>query len=384
MQPEPKIADFIQHFARGVHGTKDNRADIREGAIYQVPDGVSAVIWSRQAQRDTDLFRATRFGEADGDDLTRLVRQRFGIERMLDSFGTGQATLKRPGTGAGGGTVWEGTRIRLVTSDGNTDSRAYAVSQDTVISATAKSAVVPVRATEPGTGWSVSVGYPGAYLDDPLWDSTWTVQQLSCGDGTIFEEAKAFRARVIQSRIDSRVGYRKAIIQACIAAGAQNIALFASDYAGDQFDSGLNVCYVGDAGYQTSESLRRSCMFALEKFRVLGDALRVSPMQSSALDAELNVYLVDAPANHNQFALIGLIQDAVTQKFGGNQGSFGFSLDMISGSIFRASPAVQEVDFITPTSDEDVVFPIGDQLNFPAVLTRYFPRNINVHLLPPR
>lgn len=43
----PTVADFLSAYKGAIRGTKDNRADLNEGSMYEQVGGVAAIIWSR-------------------------------------------------------------------------------------------------------------------------------------------------------------------------------------------------------------------------------------------------------------------------------------------------------------------------------------------------
>lgn len=108
--PLPSIRNLLTSSANAVVGTRQSVADTRRGSIYDHFAGSGAILVTREAARDRNLFRAVYLDTAEGDDLTRLVKLRFGIDRIVPSYGTGKALLTRARVAAGGGTIWEGTR----------------------------------------------------------------------------------------------------------------------------------------------------------------------------------------------------------------------------------------------------------------------------------
>ena len=92
---EPTIAELVRAFHDGVRSTCDRYADGHEGGVYDHFAGVGAIHWSRQARRDTDLWRAIYFATAEGVDLTNLLADRYDFDRVTDSYGTGTASLAR-------------------------------------------------------------------------------------------------------------------------------------------------------------------------------------------------------------------------------------------------------------------------------------------------
>lgn len=365
MIPEPTIRELIATSASAVRGAADKNADFVRGSDYEALLGPAAIVWSRQASRDTDLFNAVNFHTADGDDLTMLVKKRFGKDRILDTRGTGTAKLVRP-TGGIAETIWRGTRISILGSSPQT----YRVTQDTAVATTDVEVMLPVEALIVGPGTSVRTTSSNVLrIDDTLKDSSWVAVSLVCADGTTFEKADTFRTRVRQERTAARVGQSKAIIKACGDTGAQQVVLFRCDYAGDAYDCGLNVCYVGDSGYTGTPELVKACFLALRRVRVAGDNLQVLPMSPTSLSVSVDVYLNDSPALFDLGRLERIHTASVRQYLHGPSGRFSYTLDGLRGSIARFSPEVQRVEFVAPTSDVSVVS--GPMKAFPAALNRY-------------
>jgi hypothetical protein len=367
----PTIDELVAAFHAGVHARRDKRADGRAGSAYDYVAGVSAILWSRQAQRDADLFRAIYFDDAEAEDLTFRAKKLFGIDRTLDAFGEGHAMLARPTTTAGEGTIWTGTRFRV--ARGSADSVAYAASRDVPVQATDRYALVPIRATRTGGGVAVHAS-GGAFVDDTLWDTGWAVHSLRCEEGTRFEPAHAFRARVRAQRLAERVGYDPRILQACQEAGAAHVALFRSDYGGD--DHGLNVCYVGDAGYSGSVDLVRKVTVALESVRVCGADLPVRPLTAGSLTVRAVVSLWDSPAYFHLADLDLTLRSALLTAFAGTSEGFAYQRDALAGALARVTDAIQSVSFVAPANDISVL--VGGQ--FPPTLTRYALRPADVFL----
>lgn len=375
---EPTLAELVKAFHDGVRATRDRYADGHQGAVYDHFAGVGAIHWTRQARRDTDLWRAIYFATADGADLTRLLADRYDFDRVADTYGTGAASLRRPTAAAADGTFWQGTRIAV--HGPLIESTRYVVAADTPVGATELSANVPVRAERPGPGTAISVGADAARIDDPLWDTTWVVDSLTCDDGTAFEPAPVSRARFRDARIAARVGFLEALVLACKEAGAVNAVLFPSDYGGDDEDRGLNMAYVGDAGFSGTDALVRAVQLRLERTRVLGDNLQVGPLARSDQPIAADVYLWDSPARVNTTALRAVLVGTLLGYFDGTSGGFSYDRDAMAGAMMKASPAVQYVTFDLPASDAGVLSVVDDQLNFPATLSRYRVRDEDITL----
>lgn len=363
----PTIADHLAAFGGAVKGQQDRFADTRSGAIYQHPGGAAGILFSRSAQRDRDLYRAIYLDDADGADLTYYISQHFGIDRILDTFGTGWAVFARPNASFGADTLWKGTRIGVT---GVFQSvREFAVAADTPAASTAVRVLVPIQATTTGPGWGVPLTQTGIRLDDPLADTSWTVQSIVCGDGTTFEQADDFRARARATRVAQRKGYTRFLIDTCTTAGAHTVALFesswglgATDFADDH---GINAVYVADSGFTGSMDLARGCEVACEGARVLGADTMFRPMTTQAVVPDLSVTVSVPLAQVDQGGLARAIQGSVAGYFRGATNGFQYKLDAIAAAA-RVSPLVQDVTVNVPTSD--VILTPGA---WPATLVRY-------------
>lgn len=241
--PLPTISQLLRAGRNALRGEVDRYGDGRPGSVYDhVATGPMAILLSREADADRDAFRAIYWDDADGDDLTALVQGRLAgfapATRILDAQGTGLLKVSRTSTTAGGGTFWAGTRYAV-------GSTLYEVSSDTTVSATATSASVPINALSYGPG--VAIDTPGGVVQlDPLWDS-WTVTRLTCADGTTYESADAYRARVRAALLNARNGYLPAMLAAAKSAGATYLVAFDSTY-------GLPVDRFVDSDYSAAVS----------------------------------------------------------------------------------------------------------------------------------
>ncbi len=363
MLPEPTISDFL---ATSRYGTVvvDEVADYNRGSDYEALAGPNAILWSRQVQRDTDLFKTTRFNDAEGDDLTQLIEWRYGIKRVLDSRGIGTAQLARPSASAGAGMIWRGTRFALASP--SAESLFVRVTKDTEVNATATSVSVPIESVALGNS-VIEAPVGAAKIVDMLWDASWAVTTLYCEPGSTLEPATAYRARTRAVRRAARPGFEQAIIDACAAASADNVQLFPSTYGGLAGVYGLNYVYVGDSGYSATPDLVRACTLALRGVRVAGDCLQVLPLQRTQLTIIADVYLIDAPAVMPVARLEPIHRQAILQYMGAS-GSLTYTVSGIESAIAKTGVEVQDVVLATPTTDATILV----NGMFPPVLSRYF------------
>ena len=275
----PNTTALITAFQAGVRaspGGKPNNADVRTGSRYDVWGGVNAILSKRIAARAKGIFAQNYFSSASGDSLDLYISRRFNSQfpRIGAAYGTGVAALVRTGTSAT--TILDGTRISITIP--GTDSQIWAViNGDVSIGAGALSVPVAIRTATMGASaaFSLAAGDGQLKIEDPLDDSTWAVQSVTCGAGADREKDAAYRARVLTTLDNTRLGYETAIVTAMKAAGAANVQFFDSRWPYDdssyaptvgatQIDNGLNKVVVSDAGGGSTPALIRACQFALD------------------------------------------------------------------------------------------------------------------------
>ncbi|HEU4729979.1 MAG TPA: hypothetical protein VFT22_18910 [Kofleriaceae bacterium] len=392
--PLPTTRELIEAFRGAVQSERDETADLRSGANYNVWAGVGALLFLREATRDRDIFRSIYFDFAEGEPLDTIGQQRFTTNRVLLAQGTGIAALTRPSASFGADTIWSGTRL-AVYPGGSGGVRYYQAAADTPVPATALSVLVPIVSTESGRGVAVNTLLsPPQYMriEDPLADSSWVLGSVICGDGTDRQIDSDYRAGIRAARLNSRIGYATAITNACIAAGAAQTALFQSDYlstdpanpaneiigsinANGYGDVGLNRCFVGDANWNTSPGLLAACKLAIDPVAMAGTALRVLPMAPVSVALTVSATLAADPSTFDTVSIAKDISDAVVNYFATRRNAFYFRNVGIRAAIQRVVRSVQTLTVVTnPTAA-----PIFSQIPLP----RYFvsPGNITIKIL---
>lgn len=345
-QPLPQIPDYLQAYAAEISALQRPNADVRRGSGYDIFGGTNAVLFSRQAIRDRDVFRAIYFDACSGDDVDTLIQARFGESRIIASPGTGTAVFQRPTAGAGADTILAGTRVAVIMA--GAEARYVEVLSDTSVSSTQTSAIVPVETVTAGASLPISASSSAAFLrlEDPLKDPSWTVVSVTVGPGTDREKEADYKARTKTNRLSKRVGYARSITDACIAQGAGQVALFASNFLGDSLDHGINRCFVGSASYQSTDAIVTACRIAVDAVRVLGADLFVFGMTQQALTLLINVNLWLPPTQRNQLALQGAAAAAAVEYLNTLQNAFHYRVSAMRGAVLRALRAdVQSVDF---------------------------------------
>ncbi len=361
--PLPTLDELVQAAGDGLRGRADRYADTVSGSLWNHLGGPVAVLLSREADRDRDLFRDIYFDSASSDALTRAVQQRWGIARILDSKGQGACQFARSSAAAGAGSLLAGTRIQVP----GDPPLVYEIAQDTAAGATDVQLPVPIQAMRVGTGVAVSAA--GLQLLDAVYDPLWQPKQLSCSDGTVFEEAKAYLSRARAARRAQRTGYLARLTQVCQAQGAgyvipipSSYGLAQGDFAGDL---GMNAIYVADANFQSPPGLVRACTLALETCRVLGNDLWVGGVAQTPLSVVATVALVRPPGDLDLVPIERAILQALLAFFNATATYF-YKRGQLSALMRAASPNVQSVALTAPTADALLA-----ANSLPASLPRY-------------
>lgn len=385
-QELPTVADHLQAYGSEINALIRPNADMRSGAGYDIFAGTNAILFAREATRDRDLFRALYFDASTGDDVDVLIEERFDEFRVLAGPGTGSLVLERPLAGAQG-TFFRGTRVLVVVP--GADVRFAEVAVDTPYGTADVSAVVPVRATVAGIAQPLSVNRNNGFIrfEDPVEDPSWVPKTIDLSVGQDRENDAQYKARTKTDRLARRVGYAKSIMDACIRQGAAQVALYTSDFFGDDFDHGVNRCFVGFSSFVSTPELVRACRVAVDAVRMLGADLVVMGMTSRRLTVSATVRLWVPPTSRNKLVLAGAAAAAIVEYFNDRQNAFGFRISALRGVVLRALRSdVHSVDFaLTDDAGNAVAEPVLQQTTFTSAIARTFttPANVRVQILGP-
>lgn len=347
-EPIPTVQDFLDAYEGELAGNRDLLADTRRGSGYDVWNGVNAVLWVRQANRDRDIFRAIYFDTAEDRQLEIIGEERYDIERIQSSRGIGETVVERPAAGAAG-TFLVGTRIEVV-KPGASTVRSYRLTQETPYTAAELKIRLAVEALEPGPDTAIDTTQePGLVLrfGDPIEDPDFVINEVVCAAGTDRENNDAYRARIREERAALRVGYVHSITEACVEAGAVQVALFASDYLGTAVDHGLNRCFVGDANFETTEELLDACRIAVDSVRIAGADMTVFGMTNEPTIVRVTVRFWESPGNFDLVQAEKDVRGAVLNYFDTRENPFYFRIDGIAARVLRAIRNTQEVTVTT-------------------------------------
>lgn len=359
--PPLTLSALLTAHEQALHGLRSPTLDTHRGSGYDLVGGASALLWTRQANRDRQLFRNAYTDSATGDDLSRHVEAKYGgLPRITATAGAGTLTLSRPAVAVADGTLYAGTRIELLTA---TAPVVYRIAADTTVLAADLAIAVPIEATREGTGSRATAAAAALRFSDSIFDATLTPVALVCADGTDEEPADVYVARARAAARAARVGYPGRIRWACLDAGAIEVVLLAADSLGSAADVGMSYVYVADAAFQTSAALRKACTLALDAVRVAGCDVQVLGMEQVAVSATVVVTLWDEVGAFDVLDLEQAIVAALVDDFARRQSFWAFRLDALAGVVQALSPAVQTATVTTA--------PTAPAVAFPATLPRY-------------
>jgi hypothetical protein len=376
----------VDRLVRAYHGalvSERRYADTHVGSIHSHWARTGALLWVRQTERTAEEFRSLYFTTAKNERLDAYIAGHFpGKARKTDEAGEGAAQLSRSSTAAGAGVFWAKTRI-AVGGASSDPLRYYYVENDTPCSSTDTNVRVAVTASAPGPQSRIDVraGERAVLrVEDPLWDNTWTVQELRVGEGTLRESDDAARSRISAELFEERFGYEAAIIKAMKAVGAGTVALFRSDYLGEDVDHGLNRIYVGDISFETSATLLRDCRLAAPAVVMAGAANQVLPMATYWLDFAITLRFWDTPGRFDLDSAQANAKAAAVEYFETRENPFAWSLTGLRGAIRRAVEDTQTIE-ITPSQAPPALASIFD--NYPLRRYRTTPQRVTVSLASP-
>lgn len=380
-QPLPTILEMLNG-AAGALWARRQIADGHDGSLYDVQAGVGAILWVREAVRDRDSFRACFDDWTTGDLLESRIVRKGGPARIVASRGTGQAQLQRDSAPEMPGIFLAGTRIGVAGL--GSVPRFYRLTSNTLTTGYETGLLLAIEAAEPGDGVSIDttkLSDPRMWWEDIVLEPSWRIVSVVCSEGTCRETDQEYRARWRQSRIDRRVGYRKALSDALVAAGASYVVLLESDYADGSDDLGINRAFVADSTFQSPDSLLRACRLAADEVRVLGCDLTVWGITRTLSSFNLTATLWSGVGEVDQAAVRTSVQDGVLHYFSARDNGFCFKRDGLGADVLRSTPEVQSLDFGGTDPSDTVIANLMESTVLPFLFTE---RNlINVTLANP-
>ena len=335
-RPLPTLSEFDSAFHAAVHARRED-SDGHTGALYDYLGGVGALVFRGISARERDHARKIYLSGAKGADLDQRVLSRRGVTRNADQRGTGIAYMTRVGTA--GTTIWRWTRI-LVSLEGQDPIIVRASSDYTVLPGVTS---IPLPVEQEISGLSADISVVAVQckrlelLD--LLEESWTVTKLVCTAGQAYEKDEDYLARADDTVLEARVGYESAIEKACKDAGASRVALFRSDYTGD--DTGINNVIVGDAGGETPDALLLACRLALSGVSMVGANVQALPMTRQQVELAVSAELWQPMANQRSAEIEAA--NAILDYFKNRENPFVWKYSAIEAAALRGLSDVHTI-----------------------------------------
>jgi hypothetical protein len=354
----PSVDDYLQAFRGGVASGVRFFDDV-DGSRYEIWNGAGAVLFNRITNRARGNFENVYFDTARDDALDQIVSLRYPTVdgRITTTRGQGTATLVRSSATAGGGTLYQGTRILAIVN--GAAAKFYRLVSSYTVGATDLTAIVAIEADRPGIGQAVdtaSASQAVLSFEDAVFDATLQPTALVCADGTVKETDPQFRARTRVERFDRRTGYATAIVKAMQAAGAAEVVLFASDYFGDAFDHGLNRIYVADSSFTASADLLQACRLAAFDCVILGMSPQVLPQERADLRLNVTVSLWQPLTQQSRDGIEADMRLSIQNYFVENP--YVWNLNALTGAA-HVSKEIADIE-ITASAVEPVISTLFD------------------------
>lgn len=267
------VPSFQDYFDIGVAEAELDRPDLSfdTGDISEMEVAAAAAIADHQTGYLIDRLRATFLDTAEGDDLTTLADDHWGVTRNAAVAATGAVQFSRATDSAGAGSIPEGTEVATAADATGTDVR-YVTDDAVTVGASALGPFsVGITASLTGTGGNVAADTIIRITTTGLFDSSFTVTNSSPTAGGTAEEADVdLRERVR--------GFPATVRRGTLAAleyGAKTVAGVSQATAIEDGFGNVTI-YVTDVDGNSSGAMEDAVELELENWRAAGIVTNVS------------------------------------------------------------------------------------------------------------
>lgn len=251
-------------------------------------DIVDLVISSGVAMSDLILgYNEQRIAEtfldgAEGDALTKRVRDRYGLERRVAAQSVGSVSFTH--VAGPTGTILAGTRV-ATTPDASGAFVIATTDTNLVFGGADATKSVAATAQQGGRAGNVPAGAFNRVLDQPSFDTSFTVTNAALfaggneaeSDPELREQARSFAATL-----------RRATL-AAIAFGAKQVPTIRTVSVFEDPDSLLTTAHVADADGDSNAQMVNDAIIELEEWRAAGAAIQVAG--GTAIDQAISIAL---------------------------------------------------------------------------------------------
>jgi uncharacterized phage protein gp47/JayE len=300
------MADFENYYDLGKAEMLIRRPDLflNEGDTADFLVAAGAAMADKNDQYANELAAKTYLDTAEGDDLTTLADDHWGIQRQEAVQATTVLTFSRPTVGGGGGTIDAGTTV-ATDKDENGDDVRFTTDADIVFGSDL-SKTGDATAVDGGTDGNVGASTI-INIIDALFDPTITVNNASQAVGGAEEESDPdLRERVRLYPSTLRRG-----TLAALEYGAASVPGVWVATATEDPDTGITTVYVTDASGNSNAQMVSDVEAELENWRCAGSVVVV--LGGSKLEQAITVVLTVA-AGVDVAALEADIQSAIEER----------------------------------------------------------------------
>jgi len=256
---------FIKIAAQGNPNVRINPAMVDvPGSDVNLQVGTSAIMGEALTASWAACVRGLFIDTARGDQLDRIVYDRFGILRKPANPATCDLTFTRSNAGAGGGTINAGSR--MTTADGS----IFALQTDVVFGGTDLTRTGEGIAQLVGPTQNLPAGALNAFVDAPF-DPTITVTNAAGAGGTGPESDSALRARARVFFLTIRRGVLPAIQYAATTVPGVSVSTaFEIINPGTSLPAGAVQLVISDDAGGASGAMVQAVIDILLQFRAAG------------------------------------------------------------------------------------------------------------------
>lgn len=324
---------------------------LNEGDTSDFLVAAGAAMADKNDQYAHSLAAKTYVDTAEGDDLTTLADDHWGIQRVEANEATGDVTFTRATAGGGAGTIDAGTVV-ATDKDANGEDIRFVLDADVVFGG--------ADLTKPGTATAEVAGKSGNvdastinHIIDAIFDSSIVVSNAAAfAGGTEAESDPELRERIRAYPGTLRRGTLDALEY-----GAKTVPGVAVATAYEDEDTGITTVYVSDASGNSSAQMVTDTEEELENWRAACSLIEV---QGGSLYEQAVTVSVTAKAGFDTAALATQIAAAITAALA----KLGIGQTLYRTAIRTAvkNVSIDMIDEVTVTIPATDVAPASNQV----------------------
>jgi len=373
MAQPPRASELHGHFLDALQVSLGRKVDVRPLSRWNTLGAAIAQIGVRDNLVAVRAHDAAFLDTAEDEDLDTYCARRGPVRRHAAAKALGSYTLTRATAGAGAGTIYAGTEIRVPKA---ADGRSYRFvsTADRSILGSALTIEIPCEAVDAGeasnvgtvTGGLALTGVPAALFDTTLLPTAITVA------GGYDEEVDAeLRER---QRLWEQ-GRQKATMAAVIfgALLVPQVKHVVAVNARDRHLGSFCRVYIGDVNWESTTTMVDAVATSLESWRGMGPSCGVGSMTQSDVTVTATLTMARPIAFYDVNKVKAAAIKAVRDYFDARIDPYAYDVAMLQGRLARVHDEVASVTLTSPASS--ATSPISPSAfaagGLPNSLTRY-------------